>query len=289
MKTLGVVVVDLPGAPYMYGAMQVLAELAPAEIVVIVHGEEDDAWFWVETYPQARVLVHPIYACLSVTCNDAVALLKTDVVFFWEPSMLVDQVDMETVYAYLNRADCGAVVPTIWKMSGLEFKRVSLNEKSIRDGLFLFESEYDGAIFPSSVEGFSVAFAPYMAFFVNRLAYLRVGGMDARIAPAYGGDRELGCRLLDAGYKIFHTETVVFRQVDVFRWDRDYALDYVMQLRLRNAYLTFWQHARGFWVWPRHLGMVILRLLTFRISHCRAILKALWLSSFGKSPRMGVL
>ena len=284
--SLGFVILDLPEPPYFFNLKKLIETWKPDQIIVIVQGTESDALFWRDFFPGTQLLVHPIYLSFSETCNRAVHMLSTETVFFWDPNMLVDEIHLSTVLTYFEESSCAVVVPTVWCKSGYEFKRVSLTRRVLRSGLFWFLTEWDEILFPGTVEGFLVEWAFYGAFFIKRDAFLRVGGFDRRIPVAYGGDWELGQRLTSAGYTMRHTERVVFRIVRHLRWDRLFGVDYVDQERLRSHYMIFWKHARGIGVWIKHLWLIFVRFLTFRLGHQRAIGKALIMKVFkpAKSP-----
>ena len=243
---LGVVLLDVPGAPYFYGAVQVLEQLCPARVVLVVRGEVVDGDRLCEAYPGLEVVVHPIYEVLSVTLNRVVQDLAVDLVFFWDPNVLVHGLDWDGVLAVL-----GDVV-------GFEVRRLVWEE-------FVLLGDMAG-----------VPYAVFDAMLVRRSAFLDVGGWDPLMMPVFGGDVALGFRMARAGFHVVVSDVVIFHRKELSVWERELPLDYCRQMRLRNAYLIFWEFERGGMAWIWHVLGTLFRCLTFQIAHFRAVIKALW-------------
>lgn len=244
------------------------------DIIVVDDGSDDDSVVYLQThFPQIRLIRNKVNKGVSVSLNRGVSIASGDVVLLLHCDVLIETLDIEGMVSVIQRPDVFAVVPPVY--DHITHALVSYTRGSFIGAEIVFEECKPAELDIEHSKAYPVLWATTAAMFVRKECLLMLGGFDPMYAPFYGEDIDIAYRAWKQGLSTLYYSSGCVIHYSEYGMASGYTKQAEQRIKLVHTYLFIWKNITAKTYLLRHVLIIVLTMLTFRIRLCGAILESL--------------
>lgn len=226
-----------------------------------------------ERHSTLRLLRNPEKKGPAYSYNRAAALAQKDILLFLDAELAIKEMDIPHIVTSMAEPGQFALSPFIIRSAP---GKDPLTFAYLEAGWFYKESMPVLEIGASVQDMTPVLWSHSGAMVVSAARFFELGGFDMLYEPFENEDLDICYRAWKRGWKTSYISSLTLeRKAPDEEENPEYTRDYIRQIELRNTYLFIWKNLSSPWFLLTHTLITLFRMLSFQISHTRAILKAL--------------